>query len=235
MMAPPYNNRVKRTSLGRHGACLRKPRAGNPPVFHFPVEHFRPRSPLTRALYGPKIEMERKMKNNWIYVAAFFLFMLLKVEASEKRNLYMMRDSSNGGAFHFKMKENLKGKILIDDRPNQPEDRPRFSFWVDSSDMMKIPRNSDDQRWPWFEITNAEQIRKGIQAKAPKINLECVSIEAQIKIQDYNYIGVQHTEAADAAAIQLEKIGKIVTGTCELDLRWWGEIVKRKDAYQFKQ
>jgi hypothetical protein len=28
---PPYNNRFERTSLGRHGLCLRKAHAGDPP------------------------------------------------------------------------------------------------------------------------------------------------------------------------------------------------------------
>lgn len=170
-----------------------------------------------------------------MFAAALMVFTLTGTEASDKRNLYMMRDTSNGGSFHFKLEEKLKGKIRIDDRTDQMEDRPRFSFWVDSSDMMKIPRNADDQRWPWFEISNAEEIRKKVEKKASKSNLECAAIEADIEIKEYNYAGVQRTEAADAAAIKLKRLGKIESGKCDPDLQWWTEIVKKKDSHPFKR
>ena len=44
----------KLTVLGRHGICLRKFRAGDTPVFNFPVEYLRPCSQLKTQLYGVK-------------------------------------------------------------------------------------------------------------------------------------------------------------------------------------
>ena len=58
----PYNKWIERTSLGRHGLCLRKARAGNTPAFHFPVEGLRPRSPLIHTLYGLNQEKKCQIK-----------------------------------------------------------------------------------------------------------------------------------------------------------------------------
>jgi hypothetical protein len=48
----PYNKRIELTARGRHGACLRKPRAGSPPAAGLPPSACGPCSQLIRALYG---------------------------------------------------------------------------------------------------------------------------------------------------------------------------------------
>ena len=55
-------------SLGRHGLCLRKARAGHTPAFHFPVESLRPRLQVNRALCG--LEINKKMDLMQFKVAA---------------------------------------------------------------------------------------------------------------------------------------------------------------------
>jgi hypothetical protein len=52
-LTPPYNMPFESIALGRHGACLRKPHAGDAPAFHFPVEGLRPCSRFNGLLYGP--------------------------------------------------------------------------------------------------------------------------------------------------------------------------------------
>jgi hypothetical protein len=55
----PYNNRFNLMSLGRHGACLRKPHAGDPTHLSLPGQVLRPRSQVNRTLYG-LIEREER-------------------------------------------------------------------------------------------------------------------------------------------------------------------------------
>jgi hypothetical protein len=50
--ASPYNKRIELTARGRHGLCLSKARAGDPPPPYLPVRRLRPCSQLIRALYG---------------------------------------------------------------------------------------------------------------------------------------------------------------------------------------
>jgi hypothetical protein len=73
------------------------------------------------------VELKARMIGSISCFAAVVFCVIASGAASERRNLYMVRDTSTGGSTHFKMKEHLKGKILIDDRPDQMEDRPRFS------------------------------------------------------------------------------------------------------------
>ena len=51
-LSEPYNKWINQTALGRHGACFRKPRAGDAPGFRFPAEALRPCSLVIHALYG---------------------------------------------------------------------------------------------------------------------------------------------------------------------------------------
>ena len=50
----PHNKQINLSSLGRHGLCLRKARAGDTPGFGYPAEPLRPRSQVIWALCGQK-------------------------------------------------------------------------------------------------------------------------------------------------------------------------------------
>jgi hypothetical protein len=67
-MRPPHNRWVERTAPGRHGACLRKPHAGDAPALSFPGQGLRPCSPLTHALYGPSAprRTEEEFRNEFL-------------------------------------------------------------------------------------------------------------------------------------------------------------------------
>ncbi len=52
MKKPAHNKLIEWMSLGRHGPCEGKARAGDPPGLSFPGQALRPRSPLISTLYG---------------------------------------------------------------------------------------------------------------------------------------------------------------------------------------
>lgn len=62
--ASPYNKAFELSARGRHGACLRKPRAGKPPPPYLPVRRLQPCSQLNAVLYGRNNELRGK-KTIW--------------------------------------------------------------------------------------------------------------------------------------------------------------------------
>ena len=58
--ASPYNKRIHLSAGGRHGACLRKPRAGSASAAGLQASACAPSSQVIRVLYG-----QRKLGEKW--------------------------------------------------------------------------------------------------------------------------------------------------------------------------
>jgi len=170
------------------------------------------------------------MKNKF-WILSLILLVVFGFSFGKKGlNLSAQIEYKDGNNYYFKINEKLKGKILYQTRSNGYDGLIGVSFWVDSADMHKIPRDAGDFRWPWFGFQIDSTNLKKINYLTKNNETGCSIVEANVEIFNYTYTKIQSdvSDGAEMKILNLGKTKKLSVDSCEVDLKWYQELINRK-------
>ncbi len=98
-----------------------------------------------------------------------------------------------------------------------------LAFYTDSTSGPKLPKLAEDNRWPWFTISNEKEVRDSLGIKQQydeEDSCYCLEFKATIKLSKYHYIFKRSDVVNSAEISKIIKYEKPQKKKCTYFFEW---------------